>query len=109
MEKGEIALFNQFHLYPQCFPISIFFSVLKGVYLEERVTKQLQIQNVQHHCCMNFTALEKTEIYYEQVFEGKYIFVPSLELTEDIHVNLCKLKAYASMTQLRWLNGRISI
>ena len=58
---------------------------------------------------MKFTALEKTEIYKEQVFEGKYIFVPSLELTEDILVDLSKLKAYASMTQLRWLNGRISL
>ena len=56
-----------------------------------------------YHCCMNFTALEKTEVYKEQVLEGKYILAPSLELTEGIFVDMYKLKACASMTQLRWL------
>ena len=60
-------------------------------------------------CCTNLTALEKTEIYEEQVFEGKYILAPSLELTEVILVDLSKLKACTSMTQLRWLNSRISL
>ena len=27
--KGEIAYFQQFHLFPQCFPKAFFFSVLK--------------------------------------------------------------------------------
>ena len=37
VEKGEIARFKQFHHLPQCFPKAFFFSVLKQVYLEERV------------------------------------------------------------------------
>ena len=37
MEKGNIAHFEQFHLFPQCFPKGLFFSVLKQVYMEERV------------------------------------------------------------------------
>ena len=37
MEKGEIAHFEQFHLFPQCFPEVFFFDVLKRVYMEERV------------------------------------------------------------------------
>ena len=49
-------------------------------------------------CCMNLTALEKTEIYKDQVFQGKYILVSSLELTAGILVDLSKLKACASMT-----------
>ena len=28
-EKGEIANFEQFHLFPQCFPKAFLFSVLK--------------------------------------------------------------------------------
>ena len=37
--KGEIAQFEQFHLFPQCFPKAFFFIVLKLVYtyMEERV------------------------------------------------------------------------
>ena len=37
MEKGEIAHFEQFHLFSQCFPKAFFFNVLKRVYMEERV------------------------------------------------------------------------
>ena len=37
METGEIAHFEQFHLFPQCFPKAFFFNVLKCVYIEERV------------------------------------------------------------------------
>ena len=37
MEKGEIAHFKQFHLFPQCFPKDFFFIELKQVYMEERV------------------------------------------------------------------------
>ena len=37
MEKGEIAHFEQFHLFPQCFPKAFYFSVLKLVYMEERL------------------------------------------------------------------------
>ena len=51
---------------------------------------------------MNFKAIEKTEVYKEQVFEDKYILAPSLELTQGILVDLSKMKACASMTQLRW-------
>ena len=29
VEKGEIAHFEQFHLFTQCVPIAFFFSVLK--------------------------------------------------------------------------------
>ena len=29
MEKGEIAHFEQFHIFPQCFPEAFFFTVLK--------------------------------------------------------------------------------
>ena len=28
-EKGEIAHFEQFHLFPQCFPTAVFFNTLK--------------------------------------------------------------------------------
>ena len=37
VEKGEIAHFEQFHLFPKCFPKLFFFSVLKWVYMEKRV------------------------------------------------------------------------
>ena len=37
MEKGEIAHFEQFHLFPQCFPKAFFFNALKCVYMEESV------------------------------------------------------------------------
>ena len=40
MEKGEIAHFEQFHLFPQCFPEVFFFSVLKQVYMEESVKRR---------------------------------------------------------------------
>ena len=37
-KKGEIAHFEQFHLFPQCFPKAFFFfNVLKLLYMEERV------------------------------------------------------------------------
>ena len=36
MGKGEIANFEQFHLFPQCFPKAFFLKVLKWVYVEER-------------------------------------------------------------------------
>ena len=35
--KGEIAHFEQFHLFPQCFPKDRFFNLLKWVYMEERL------------------------------------------------------------------------
>ena len=38
VEKGEIAQNEQFHLFPQCFPKAFFFSVLKCVHMEERVS-----------------------------------------------------------------------
>ena len=34
VEKGEIAHFEQFHLFPQCFPKAFFYIVLKWVYME---------------------------------------------------------------------------
>ena len=42
VEKGEIAHFEPFHLFLQCFPNAFFFSVLKRVNMEERV-KYVQI------------------------------------------------------------------
>ena len=33
VEIGEIAHFDQFHLFPQCFPEVFLFSVLKSVYM----------------------------------------------------------------------------
>ena len=35
--KGETAHFEQFYLFPQCFPKAFFFNVLKRVYMEVRV------------------------------------------------------------------------
>ena len=37
VETGEIAHFEQFHLFPQCFLTAFFFIVLKLVYMEEGV------------------------------------------------------------------------
>ena len=37
MEKCENALFEQFHLFPQCFSKAFFFNMLKLVYMEKRV------------------------------------------------------------------------
>ena len=37
VEKGEIAHFEQFRLFLQCFPKYFFYNVLKWVYMEERV------------------------------------------------------------------------
>ena len=39
VEKGEIAHFEQFHLFPPCFPKVFYFNVLKWVYVEERVNQ----------------------------------------------------------------------
>ena len=39
VEKGEIAQFEQFHLFPQSLPKAFFFIVLKQVYMEERVNQ----------------------------------------------------------------------
>ena len=39
VEKGEIAQNEQFHLFPRCFPKAFSFTVLKWVYMEERVKK----------------------------------------------------------------------
>ena len=41
VEKGEIAHFEQFHLFPQCFPKAFFFDALKWVYMEERVNQSI--------------------------------------------------------------------
>ena len=41
MEKGEIAHFEQFHLFPQCFPKAFFFNGLKCVCMGERVKSML--------------------------------------------------------------------
>ena len=40
--KGEIAHFEQFHLFPQCFPKAFFFNVLKSVYMEESVKNMVR-------------------------------------------------------------------
>ena len=37
VERAEIAHFEQFHLFPQCFPKAFYLNVLKRVYMEERV------------------------------------------------------------------------
>ena len=37
MENGEIAHFEQFHFFPQCFPKAFFIDVLRGLYMEKRV------------------------------------------------------------------------
>ena len=42
MEKGDIAHFEQFHLFPQCFPTFFFFNVLNRVYMEERVNREIR-------------------------------------------------------------------
>ena len=46
MEKGEIAHFEQFHLFPQCFPKVVIVNVLKRVYMEERVKAFIEISCV---------------------------------------------------------------
>ena len=38
MEKGEIAHFEQFHPFQQCFPKAFFSNVLERIYMEERAT-----------------------------------------------------------------------
>ena len=40
VEKGEIAHFEQFHLFQQCFPKVFFFNVLRGVYMEEKINRE---------------------------------------------------------------------
>ena len=40
VEQGEITHFEQFHLFPQCFPKVFFFSVLNWVYMDEKVKSQ---------------------------------------------------------------------
>ena len=37
VEKGEIAQFEQFQRFQECFPKAFFFNVLKRVCMEERV------------------------------------------------------------------------
>ena len=43
VEKGEIAHFEQFHLFPQCFPKGFLFNVLKLVHMEKRVKGSLRL------------------------------------------------------------------
>ena len=52
LSRTNFAHFEQFHLLPQCFPKAFIFSVLKLVYMEERVnTKQEEptLDRSQHH------------------------------------------------------------
>ena len=42
-EKGEIAYFEKFHLFPECFLETFFFNVLKWVYMEDRFKQDRQI------------------------------------------------------------------
>ena len=37
VEKGKTANFEQFHLFPQCFPKGFSFNVLKLVYMEGKI------------------------------------------------------------------------
>ena len=48
VEKGEIAHFEQFHLFPQGFPKAFFFNVLKWVHMEDRVNFQAWIKNTHY-------------------------------------------------------------
>ena len=50
MEKSEIAHFEQFHLFPQCFHKDFYFNALKCVYKEEWVKKTL----IHNHKVKNF-------------------------------------------------------
>ena len=61
MKKGEIALFEQFHLFRQCFPKALFFNVLKWVHMEERV-------NLSPYC--NVSALDA---HFVHTYLSKYI------------------------------------
>ena len=47
MEKGECAHFEQFHLFPQCFPKAYFFDALKKSIDKEKgfKTKMMYTQN----------------------------------------------------------------
>ena len=45
VEKREIAHFEQFHLFPQCFLKAFFFNVLKLVHIEEAVKSLLHDRN----------------------------------------------------------------
>ena len=46
LEKGEIAHFEQFHLFPQYFPKPFFFNVFKWLQMEERAIKHFPKEHV---------------------------------------------------------------
>ena len=48
-KKGEIAHFEQFHLFPQCFPKATLFTVLKCVYMQERVKHSCYKLTIRFH------------------------------------------------------------
>ena len=52
VEKGEIAHFEQFHLFPQCYPKALFFNALKGVCIEKSLNGFQEVA-ICKHCDKN--------------------------------------------------------
>ena len=76
MEKGEIAHFEQFHLFPQCFPRAFFFSVYK----EERVNSFTK--NRGFSLAEKYTFTVKAFCIFiskERVKQVKHIYFTSIE------------------------------
>ena len=76
MEKGEIPHFEQFHLFPQCFPKALFFIVLKCVYMEERANdssraRKFDIAQAKDRVrvrCKSFVNTSTNTIDYSKIF-----------------------------------------
>ena len=76
VKKSEIAHFEQFHLFPQCFPGASLFNVLKWVYMKEKVNSgsstSSNVQQLKGICCnLDFLFLKKSSWEVSRWLWGK--------------------------------------
>ena len=76
VDKGEIAHFEQFHLFPQCFPKAIFFSVVKRVYMEGTVNR-----------CPYFGRSVRNQIHYAYRRKQGHLACTMLSIRSECHTH----------------------
>ena len=69
MEKGEIAHFEQFHLFQQCFPEAFFFNVLKLVFMKERLKQKCFVDAIILNICHTIQFLTISKGKSENIVE----------------------------------------
>ena len=93
MEKGEIAHFEQFHLFPQCFPRGFIVNVLKWVYMEERV-KDIS--------CLFFKLWIKEKMTLTNIFSFTQYFQPFYKNISVFESHVCRLVVLGIWTCLKF-------